>query len=121
MARDSPCQYAETENTQTKRRHRYLEELFQLLRDLPEEEAGELLARIRAGMDPKDIVDTVRHGNMLVQFASTMESSRDSASTEADGGVGSSGGGGGRSGSIDKSGDSQEQRKDSDLLPIQSS
>ncbi|RYO29193.1 hypothetical protein AA0113_g1420 [Alternaria arborescens] len=49
-----------------------------------------------------------------------MESSRDSASTEADGGVGSSGGGG-RSGSIDKSGDSQEQRKDSDLLPIQSS
>ncbi|RYN35912.1 hypothetical protein AA0112_g4851 [Alternaria arborescens] len=50
-----------------------------------------------------------------------MESSRDSASTEADGGVGSSGGGGGRSGSIDKSGDSQEQRKDSDLLPIQSS
>ena len=119
MARDSPCQYAETENTQTKRRHRYLEELFQLLRDLPEEEAGELLARIRAGMDPKDIVDTVRHGNMLVQFASTMESSRDSASTEADGGIGSSGGG--RSGSVDKSGDSQEQRKDSDLLPMQSS
>jgi hypothetical protein len=114
VARDSPCQYAETENTQTKRRHRYLEELFQLLRDLPEEEAGELLARIRAGMDPKDIVDTVRHGNMLVQFASTMESSRDSESTEADGGIGSSG-------SVDKSGDSQEQRKDSDLLPMQSS
>ena len=90
-----------------------------MLRDLPEEEAGELLARIRAGMDPKDIVDTVRHGNMLIQFASTMESSRDSASTEADGGIGSSGGG--RSGSVDKSGDSQEQRKDSDLLPMQSS
>lgn len=70
-------------------------------------------------MDPKDIVDTVRHGNMLVQFASTMESSRDSESTEADGGIGSSGGG--RSGSVDKSGDSQEQRKDSDLLPMQSS
>ncbi|RYN38526.1 hypothetical protein AA0117_g55 [Alternaria alternata] len=48
-----------------------------------------------------------------------MESSRDSESTEADGGIGSSGGG--RSGSVDKSGDSQEQRKDSDLLPMQSS
>lgn len=85
-----------------------------MLRDLPEEEAGELLARIRAGMDPKDIVDTVRHGNMLMQFASTVGSSRGRVSSEADGGIGCSIGSGGGSGSGNRLGDNQEPRNDSD-------
>jgi hypothetical protein len=56
----------ETENTQKKRKHQYLEELFNLLKSLPDEDASELLGRIRDGVAPRDIVETVRHGNILV-------------------------------------------------------
>jgi hypothetical protein len=84
-----------------------LEELFELLKSLRDEDACELLARIRAGVDPSEIVDTVRHGNMLMQFASTVGSSRDSVSSDADGGMGSSSGSGGKSGSGNILGDSQ--------------
>ncbi|KAI8936430.1 hypothetical protein NX059_006838 [Plenodomus lindquistii] len=69
-SRDSDCRYTETESTQTKRRHADIEELFELLRTLPEEDAFELLARIRAGTDTRDLVETIQHGNLLVQFAS---------------------------------------------------
>lgn len=115
MSRDSLCQYSETENTQTKRRHQDLEELFELLKSLPNEDASELLARIRAGMDPKEIVDSVRHGNMLMQFASTVGDNRGNVSSEADGGIGSS------SGSGDRFGISQEPRNDSDSQTKESS
>ncbi|KAF1946113.1 hypothetical protein EJ02DRAFT_299510, partial [Clathrospora elynae] len=69
-SRDSGCEYTETETTQTKRKHVDLEELFELLKSLPDDDASELLWRIRAGVDPRDIVETVHHGNMLMQFAS---------------------------------------------------
>ncbi|KAF2856148.1 hypothetical protein T440DRAFT_494957 [Plenodomus tracheiphilus IPT5] len=69
-ARETICRYTETESTQTKRRHADLEELFELLRTLPEEDSIKLLARIRAGADTRDLVETIRHGNLLVQFAS---------------------------------------------------
>lgn len=69
-ARESDCQYTETELTQIKRRRADVEELFELLRTLPEESAFELLARIRAGADTRDLVETMQYGNLLVKFAS---------------------------------------------------
>ncbi|KAH9865695.1 hypothetical protein J1614_009282 [Plenodomus biglobosus] len=69
-ARESDCQYTETELTQTKRRRADVEELFELLRTLPEESAFDLLARIRAGADTRDLVETMQYGNLLVKFAS---------------------------------------------------
>jgi hypothetical protein len=83
-----------------------LEELFELLKSLPDEEAGEVLARIRAGVNPRDIIDSVKHGHMLVQFASTFGSSGHSVSSEVDGGS--------RSGSGNMPGQNQEPSKESD-------
>jgi hypothetical protein len=77
-----------------------------LLKSLPDEDATELLARIRAGEDLREIVDTVRHGNLLMQFASTFGSSGGTVSSEVDGS------GGSRSGN--RSGDAEETTKDSD-------
>lgn len=70
MSRASGCQYTETESTQTKRRHADLEELFDLLKTLPEEDSLELLGRIRAGIDSRDLLEQIQHGSLLVQFAS---------------------------------------------------
>lgn len=70
MSRDSACQYTETESAQTKRRHADLEELFELLKSLSEEDSLKLLGRIRAGVDVKDLVEHIQHGSLLVQFAS---------------------------------------------------
>ena len=52
-----------------KRKHADLEELFELLRSLPEEEALSLFAKIRAGGEPQEIMDQARHGTVLVQLA----------------------------------------------------
>jgi hypothetical protein len=79
----------ERANTQTKRKHQDLEELFELLKSLPDEDASEILGIIRAGVAPRDIVEAVRHGNMLVQLASTFGSSKDSVSREVEGYSGS--------------------------------
>jgi hypothetical protein len=56
-----------------------------LLKSLPDEDASELLGRIRAGVDPRDLVETVTHGNMLMQFASASGSSRGSVSGSGSG------------------------------------
>ncbi|KAF1837549.1 hypothetical protein BDW02DRAFT_565835 [Decorospora gaudefroyi] len=88
VARESHCQYTETETTQTKRKHHDLEELFELLKSLSDEEASELLGRIRAGVEPRDIVETVTHGNMLMQFASS-SGSASGGSQHGSGGNGS--------------------------------
>jgi hypothetical protein len=56
-----------------------------LLKSLPGEDASKLLGRIRAGVDPRDIVETVTHGNMLMQFASASGSSRASLSGSGSG------------------------------------
>jgi len=84
-----------------------------MLKSLPDEEASEVLARIRAGVDPRDIIDSVKHGNMLVQFAATFGESRGSVSSEVDGGsVGGSG---------DLSGEMQEPGMDADSPSKQNS
>jgi hypothetical protein len=105
----------ETENAQKKRKHQDLEELFELLKSLPDEDANELLRRIRDGVAPQDIVETVRHGNILVQFASTLGSSTDSVSNEVEGRSGSG------SGSRNTIGGSQEPKKESDSQTEQDS
>jgi len=85
MSRGGPCQYTETENTQTKRKHQHLEELFELLKSLPDKDASEILGRIRAGVEPREIIEAVSHGNMLVHFAAANGSSRDSAGSSIGG------------------------------------
>jgi len=77
-----------------------------LLKSLPDEEASEILARIRAGVDPREIVDSVKHGHMLVHFAATFGESRGSVSSEVDRG--------GVSGSGDLSGEIQESGMDAE-------
>lgn len=72
VSRDSDCQYLETETTQTKRRHADLEELCELLKTLPEEDAFKLLGKLRAGVDVRELVQMVEHGSMLIQFASSL-------------------------------------------------
>ena len=74
ISRSSDCQYTETETTQTKRRHADLEELFELMKNLPEEEAYALYGRIRAGVEPRELVEQVHHGSVLVQLASASAS-----------------------------------------------
>lgn len=49
-----------------------MEELFELLKSLPEDNVAEIPVRIRAGVGLRDIFETVTHGNMLMQFASTL-------------------------------------------------
>ena len=44
-----------------------------MLKSLPYEDAAEALGRIRAGAEPRDIVETITHGNMLMQIASTFK------------------------------------------------
>lgn len=52
-----------------KRKHADLEEIFELMKTLPDKEAAELFGRIRAGVEPRDLVEQVHHGNALVQLA----------------------------------------------------
>ena len=59
--------------------------MFELLKSLPNDDASELLGRIRAGVEPRDIVEAVSHGNMLVNFAAAVGSSRDSAGSSTGG------------------------------------
>jgi hypothetical protein len=61
-----------------KRKHQDLEELFELLKSLPYEDASETLGRIRAGEEPRDIVETVTHGNVLMQIATETGGSKSS-------------------------------------------
>ncbi|KAI1520645.1 HTH-Tnp-Tc3-2 domain containing protein [Pyrenophora tritici-repentis] len=62
----------------TEKTGKLLEELFELLKSLSDKDASEVLGRIRAGAKPQDIIESVKHGNMLMHFASAMGSSRDS-------------------------------------------
>jgi hypothetical protein len=60
-----------------------LEALFDMFRTFPEQEANDLLARIRAGMEPSMLVEQVRHGSVLMQLSSS------SSSGSGDGSLGS--------------------------------
>ncbi|KAH4774753.1 hypothetical protein HBI81_041820 [Parastagonospora nodorum] len=73
VARESPCQYTETETAMQKRKHEDLEALFDMFKTLAEPEANALLARIRAGADPSLLVEQVKHGNMLMQLLSSSQ------------------------------------------------
>ncbi|KAF1911756.1 hypothetical protein BDU57DRAFT_85766 [Ampelomyces quisqualis] len=73
VARESPCQYTETETAMQKRKHEDLETLFEMLKSFSEPEANALLSRVRAGADPSLLVEQVRHGSMLMQLLSSSQ------------------------------------------------
>ncbi|KAH7414147.1 hypothetical protein DE146DRAFT_19104 [Phaeosphaeria sp. MPI-PUGE-AT-0046c] len=75
VARESPCQYTETETAIQKRRHEALEALFEMLKSFPESEANALLARVRTGADPSLLVEQVTHGTLLMQMLSSNQKS----------------------------------------------
>jgi hypothetical protein len=52
-----------------RRKHEDLETLFDMLKTLPQQEAEQLLANIRAGGDAGDLVEQVRGGKLLVQLS----------------------------------------------------
>ena len=52
-----------------KRKHADLEDLFKLLRSLPDEEAQGLFGKIRTGVEPQELMDQARHGTVLMQLA----------------------------------------------------
>lgn len=81
-SRDTDCQYLETETTQTKRRHADLENLFDMLKTLPEEDAFDLLNKIRSGVDTRELVQMIQHGNMLIQLASSSTSQSHSGGSQ---------------------------------------
>jgi hypothetical protein len=43
------------------------EELFDMLRTMPDSDAHEVLQRIKAGLQPDDILRLIRDGNLLMQ------------------------------------------------------
>jgi hypothetical protein len=49
------------------------EELFDMLRTMPDSDAHEVLQRIKAGMQPDDILRLVRDGNLFMQLFLTPE------------------------------------------------
>ncbi|KAL6706465.1 hypothetical protein ACN47E_005404 [Coniothyrium glycines] len=82
-SRESDCQYLETETTQTKRRHADLEDLFELLKTLPDEDALDLLSKIRSGVDIGDLVLMVQHGSLLIELASSASRSQSRGSQDS--------------------------------------
>lgn len=52
-----------------KRRHEDLEALYGMLKTLPEQEASELLVRIRAGGELSEVVEQAKGGTLLVQLS----------------------------------------------------
>jgi len=52
-----------------KRKHEDLEALVGMLKSLPQQEAENLLARIRSGIDPSILVEQVRHGSLLMSLS----------------------------------------------------
>jgi hypothetical protein len=73
VARETPCQYTETETVILKRKHEDLEALFNMLKSFPEQEATALLARVRAGADPSMLVEQVKHGSLLMQLLASSQ------------------------------------------------
>jgi hypothetical protein len=75
VARETQCQYTETETAIQKRRHEALETLFEMLKSFPKSEADALYARVRAGADPSLLVEQVTHGTLLMQMLSSNQRS----------------------------------------------
>ncbi|KAG5982343.1 hypothetical protein E4U55_002034 [Claviceps digitariae] len=72
-----PCQYTtnpgETKVQALKRNYWEQQELLELMKNLPEQDAQEILHRIRTGADPGGILQHVKAGGVLVQMASHPE------------------------------------------------
>jgi hypothetical protein len=81
VSRESQCQYTETETALQKRKHEDLEALFDMFRSFPEQEANDLLVRIRAGQDPSLLVEQVRTGSVLMAILSSNRECRGSQGT----------------------------------------
>jgi len=59
-----------------KRKHEDLEALLDMLKSFPEQEAIDLLVRIRAGVHPSLLVEQVRHGSVLMSLSNHGSSGR---------------------------------------------
>ncbi|PVI08060.1 hypothetical protein DM02DRAFT_608166 [Periconia macrospinosa] len=77
------CEYPDTESRQVRQRYEQLqqqksahEELVELLKNAPEQDASDIVRRLRAGMDVASIVNYVRDGNLLLQLALAPETHR---------------------------------------------
>jgi hypothetical protein len=81
VSRESQCQYTETDTALQKRKHEDLEALFDMFRSFPEQEANDLLARVRAGQDPSLLVEQVRTGSVLMAILSSNREYRDRQGT----------------------------------------
>jgi len=76
ISRGTCCRSTETETRKVKRIHEEMnrrlnahEELFELLRTMPEQDAAELFRRIRAGSDAATILTHVRDGGLLIRLS----------------------------------------------------
>ncbi|KAF2647340.1 hypothetical protein K491DRAFT_772515 [Lophiostoma macrostomum CBS 122681] len=75
ILRQTICTYTATEARQIRQRYEDLrrhhsahEELFDLIKTLPEQQAVEVFHRVRAGADANAIVNNVKDGNLLLQL-----------------------------------------------------
>lgn len=57
--------------------------MLELLTTLPDDEASQLLGRLRAGAEIKDLVEQVRGGSLLVEFSkATLKEARNDSVTQ---------------------------------------
>ncbi|KAF2655122.1 hypothetical protein K491DRAFT_693149 [Lophiostoma macrostomum CBS 122681] len=80
---ETVCYYPATETRLIRQRYNELrqreaihEELVELLRDMTERDAAEVVRRLQAGMDVASIVNHVRDGNLLIQLSLAPETRR---------------------------------------------
>lgn len=66
-----------------KRKHEDLEALLQMLKSFPQQEADNLLTRIRSGIDPSILVEQVRHGSLLMSLSVQGSSNHSQDSSES--------------------------------------
>lgn len=76
MKQGTDCRYSDTETRQIRLRYEQLsqrksahEELVNLLKNATEQDASEIVHRLRAGIDVASIVTHVRDGNLLLQLS----------------------------------------------------
>ncbi|KAH7108837.1 hypothetical protein B0J11DRAFT_239907 [Dendryphion nanum] len=69
ISNTSVCQYEETQNHQAKKRAQASDKLLEMMKSLPETDAIEVFRRVRAGVDPRIIINQARDGNLLMQFS----------------------------------------------------
>lgn len=83
-----------------KRKHADLEELFDLIKTLSEEEAFSLFTKIRAGMEPQEVMEQARYGSTMVKLSRSPSNKRASRASPESGDTSSQDGKEVRSGSL---------------------